>query len=80
MFSLPKLLTLALIIVVVLLAFRLIGSVNRVRAENQRRTSAAEDSRRLENEDLEKCTVCGIFVQAGAGACDRSDCPKGRRR
>ena len=74
MFSLPKLLTLALIIVVVLLAFRLVGSVNRVRAESQRRARAEEDTRRLRSEDLEKCPVCGVFAQAGT-ACDRSDCP-----
>ncbi len=73
MFSLPKLLTLALIIVAVLAAFRLIGSVNRVRAENRRRTSAEEDRRQLESEDLQKCTVCGVFV---ARACDRNDCPR----
>ena len=75
MFSLPKLLTLALIIVAVLLAFRLIGALNRVRAENQRRAGAEEQTRRLESEDLEKCAVCGVFAQAGK-ACERSDCPR----
>ena len=69
MFSLPKLLTLALIIVVVLAAFRLIGSVNRVRAENRRRTSAEKDQRQLESEDLVRCPRCGVFMQEG-GTCN----------
>lgn len=80
MFSLPKLLVLLLIIAVVMVGFRLVGSYNRVREENARRAGAEEERRRLANEDLVQCRVCGVFVQADTTACNRSDCPYPRRR
>ncbi|HEV7372651.1 hypothetical protein [Arenibaculum sp.] len=81
MFSLPKLLTLALIILVVWYGFKWISRVNRLRAEQarpvgRRAPGAAAPGKGSRAEEMEKCRVCGVYVApASAAACGRPDCP-----
>ena len=75
MFSLPKLLLLVAIIALVLLGFRLLGRVDRLRQANERQ-NRAKPAPRLEAEDLIKCARCGVYVSPAGGVdCDRADCP-----
>ena len=70
MFSIPKLLVLGLIIFVVLYGFKVVGSLNRRRAKDERpepRQAARRERERekLEAEDLVKCPRCGAYVSPG---------------
>jgi hypothetical protein len=74
MFSLPKLLVLAVIIAAVWYGFKMWGRGGRIRAED------SEPDRRIETEsepeDMSKCDVCGTFVpEDGARHCGRDGCP-----
>ena len=76
MFSLPKLLVLLLIIGGVIAAFRLAGTVKRLKAEADRR-AAAERRTALKTEELLKCSGCGAYVPVGTpDPCGRGDCPR----
>ncbi len=70
MFSLPKLLTLAVIIAVVWYGFKLVGTLDKRRKEAERRRAAAEDGTatkpRIDAEDLVPCPKCGTYVTPGA--------------
>lgn len=80
MFSLPKLLVLALIIAVVWYGFKIVGRLDakrkqevrdgRRRGTPRRRQAEAEDT-----EDLVRCPTCDTFVAANARSCGRDDCP-----
>ncbi len=70
MFSLPKLIVLALVIMAVLYGFKLAGSL---RSRRDARDTAPEptpektrERERLEAEDLVQCPKCGAYVSAGA--------------
>ncbi|HSK41749.1 MAG TPA: hypothetical protein VK943_18430 [Arenibaculum sp.] len=85
MFSLPKLIILALLLAAVWYGFRWVSRVNHLRAEQ-----AAERSRLRKAaggapaagtavaEDMEKCPSCGVYVSPrSAAACGRPGCPYG---
>jgi uncharacterized protein len=78
MFSFPKLLTLALLVLAVWFAFKWVARVNQIGRERERtRRSAAEEKRRaLQAEDMVRCAACGVYVSpASATACGRPGCP-----
>ena len=70
MFSIPKLLVLGLIIFVVLYGFKVVGSLNRRRAKDERpepRQAGRRERERekLEAEDLVQCPRCGAYIAPG---------------
>lgn len=80
MFSIPKLLVLAVIILVVWYGFKLVGRLDEKRKQevkdgrrrgSPRKKAAREDS----TEDLVRCPTCDTFVAANAKSCGRDDCP-----
>ena len=75
MFSLPKLLVLLLIIGGVIAAFRLAGTVRRLKADAAARAEA-EARAQLRTEELLKCPTCGAYGPAGSREPgDRAECP-----
>ncbi len=75
MFSLPKLLVLALIIAGVIAAFRVAGTVRRLRADAARRQATARPP--AKTEELLKCSGCGAYVPLDSpDPCGRGDCPR----
>lgn len=86
MFSLTKLLTLALILLLVWYGFRWIGRLDRIRKEQAResdRLRREAPPRRTASppvaEDMEKCVRCGVYVSGrSAKPCGRPDCPYAR--
>jgi uncharacterized protein len=74
--SLGKLLVLIAIIVVVWYGFKYVARTEEVRRHESRRKAPAAGPKRVEAEDMTKCSVCGAYVAArGAAHCGRSDCP-----
>lgn len=76
----PKLVLLAIIVVVVWYGYRYIQRIEAVRRalrdELLRRQQTARPSRPVEAEDLVKCATCGSYVPSHhATACGRPDCP-----
>lgn len=68
MFSLPKLLVLAAIILAVLYGFRMVASLSRPRNNGDRpaRPRATRQKReQVEAEDLVPCPRCGAYVAVG---------------
>jgi uncharacterized protein HemY len=78
MFSLTKLLTLAILVLAVWFAFKWVARVNQIgreRAQENRR-AAGEKRRALQAEDMVRCAACGVYVSpASATACGRPGCP-----
>ena len=82
MFSITKLVVLALAVLGAWVLFRFTARVNEARAarfgsagaraENNPKTAKAS---KLEIEDLVKCRQCGSYVAANAHSCGREDCP-----
>jgi hypothetical protein len=67
MLSLPKiLLFLAVIVVVVVVSKALRGRSAKAVAKDEDKDKAL---------DLEPCPVCGNYVAAAGGGCERGDCP-----
>jgi len=86
MFSLSKLLFLALVIGVVWFGWRWfnrVGAVERERVREKRRPESApgpaQSAPRVSAEDMEKCPECGAYVAPhSAVSCGRPGCPYGR--
>ncbi|MFV3076495.1 hypothetical protein [Niveispirillum fermenti] len=84
MISLTKLLTLIGILFVVWYGFRLLGRIQRQRQDALRRNGGGERPARkgtgrqepADTQDMAKCTVCGVYVAAGAGKCGTPGCPR----
>jgi len=75
-FSLGKLLVTAVAILIVWYGFKYMTQLGEVRAANLAAKQASKNDKRVEPEDLVKCTVCGSFVAPDtAKKCDRGDCP-----
>lgn len=85
MFSLPKLIVLALLLAAVWYGFRWVSRVNHLRAEQaaerrrMRKTPGGGTAARTPAaEDMEKCPSCGIYVSPrSAASCGRPGCPYG---
>ena len=78
MFSLTKLLTLALLVLAVWYAFKWAARVNRIGREHERtrRQAAGEKRRTIPAEDMVRCADCGVYVSpTSATACGRPGCP-----
>lgn len=76
MFSLPKLLVLALVILAVWYGIKWVSRANRLRAEQARPVGRRAAAGAARSEEMEKCRVCGVYVApASASACGRPDCP-----
>ncbi len=67
-FSLTKLLVLVVVIVVVWQAFKRFGPVKARRKATPNPTAGI---------DTVQCAVCGVYVAAREGGCERKDCPNG---
>lgn len=86
MISLSKIITLVGILAIVWFAFRLLGKVQRQRAEALRRhggvkanpkgTTARGKPAASDMQDMAKCDVCGVYVAAGSGRCGTPGCPR----
>ncbi len=82
--SIQKLLVLAVVVVGIIAAFRLIGTLKR-QQDLARRNQSERRSRRprgpapqpdqAQIEDMAACGRCGAFIAAEAGGCGRRDCP-----
>ena len=77
-FSLSKLVVLAVIISGVWYLFRMLAGPPPKKNEPPPAREARSAAPRIEAEDTVRCSVCGTYVTAGAGSCDRADCPQGR--
>jgi len=75
MWSLNKLLILAAAIAVVWFGFRWWQRQQIAGREAPRRTPK-RGARAGDVEDMRACPVCGTYVTAGAGPCERADCPR----
>jgi hypothetical protein len=89
--GLPKVLVLAIIIVVVWQLFKIIGRVQKARvAEAQARVREAKARMRNPHQprtqpspgrsgvaETRQCRVCGAYVAQGSGACGKAGCPFG---
>lgn len=80
MFSLSKLITLALIVLAVWYGFKWLQQVNAARAHraarHARRESGGAGAAPVPTEDMTKCSVCGIYIPArGAPPCPLAECP-----
>jgi hypothetical protein len=74
--SFSKLVVLIILIMVVWYGFKHFSRVDKVRRDAPRGKAPAGGPRRVEAEDMTKCSVCGAYVAArGASNCGRSDCP-----
>lgn len=86
MISLTKLITLIGLLFIVWYGFRLLGRIQRHRQESLRRNGGGERDRPArkgggrpepaDTQDMAKCTVCGVYVAAGAGKCGTPGCPR----
>ena len=82
--GIPKLLTLALLVLAVWFAWRWVQRVNAIRSAMARREAEIRSASRHGGggvpaaEDMVKCRSCGVYVSPAAGACGRPDCPFGR--
>ena len=76
MLALPKL---ALIVLVVVVAWLAVRWLNRLPAKSAPRRPAAPGSRpAIEAEDFVLCGVCSAYVAAGAPGCAKAGCPHPR--
>jgi len=79
MFSPAKLLLLLILIGVVCIGFRYTSRVDAIRRglrEELKRRQEAQRPRKIEAEDLVKCTRCDAYVAArDPTPCSRADCP-----
>lgn len=68
MFSLPKLLVLAGIVVAVLYGYKLYTRFEQRLGAAKRRDAPQQErpKQRVEAQDLEKCPACGTYIAAGA--------------
>lgn len=72
-FSLPKLVVLAAIIAAVWYGFKFLGRLEaRRKAELKAAKTGGGDGKA---QNMSQCPVCDTYVAAGAGSCDRADCP-----
>jgi uncharacterized protein len=71
---LGKLLVLIAVIAAVWYGYKYVERINELRAAHRRRAPRAK-TRALEAEDMAKCRVCGTYVAADAGGCDKPNCP-----
>ncbi|WP_133065552.1 hypothetical protein [Niveispirillum lacus] len=82
-----KIITLVGILAIVWFAFRLLGKVQRQRAESLRRHGgvkanpkggprAREKTDAADTQEMAKCSVCGVYVAAGSGRCGTPGCPR----
>ena len=79
-FSITKLLFTAAVIAAVWYGFKMLTRLGDRKSERISRggNKASKKSAKAANaasEDMVECAVCGIFVSAAAGSCERSDCP-----
>lgn len=83
MLSLSKLLVLAAIIAAVWFGFRIYTRMQAERARVDRakgqagRAEGPRGARSIPAEDMLQCSVCGVYVGAGAARCGRAGCPQG---
>ena len=74
MFSVPKLIVLALIVGAVWYFFKIVNRGRAVEAEEREQEQVRRD--RTDAVDMTKCSVCGDFVPAsGTTSCGRDGCP-----
>lgn len=84
MLSLSKLITLAGIIALVWFGFRLVGRLQRQRADALRRAGGADANPKggrppqkpATAEDMVKCPTCGVYIPADARKCGTPGCPQ----
>lgn len=66
MFSLPKLLVLAGIVLAVLYGYRLLSRIGPRREAVRRKESPERKKPRVEAQDLVKCPSCGTYIAPGS--------------
>lgn len=84
MLSLTKLITLIGILAIVWFGFRLVGKLQRQRADALRRAGGKETSpkgnrtppKASSAEDMVKCPTCGVYIPADAKKCGTPGCPQ----